>query len=135
VIRTSNDDEPRETCRIAATGEPLGEILELTAGAGLRGFLVHHERLPPRRRASSPHAHSHKEEFVYVLRGSPTLYLDGQPTRLRPNDAVSFAASTGLLHFLANETDDTVEYLVVSTPADADVVTYGPPGSERAFTR
>lgn len=118
-------DAAREICRIASTGELLGEILDLTSGTGVQRFVVHHERLPPGRRASSPHAHSAKEEFVYVLRGRPTLWVDGKPTEMRAHDSVAFAARTSMLHHVSNETDEVAEYLVVSTPSDGDVVTYG----------
>ncbi len=121
---------PRETCRISSTGEALGDVLELTHGTGIRRFAAHHERLEPGRRASRPHAHSEKEELVYVLRGQPTLWLDGEKTTLREHDSVSFRAGAGVMHFLSNESDDVVEYLVVSAGSEADVITYAARGAD-----
>jgi len=126
LFRTASEDDAsaRTVSRIRSTGELLGEILDLTAGSAIRGFGVQHERLPPRRRSSSTHAHSHKEEFVYVLRGRPLVSIDGDTRRLQPNDAVAFAAGTGIAHAIVNDTDETVEFLVVSTNSPEDVVTY-----------
>ena len=45
-------------------GAPLARL-------GLRRIGIHHERLPPGRRTSYPHAESDEEEFIYVLEGYP----------------------------------------------------------------
>ena len=45
---------------------------------GLSQFGVNHEVIPPGCRSSEPHAHSHEEEFVFVLEGTPDLWLDGE---------------------------------------------------------
>src|ERR1700678_2272362 len=57
---------------------------------GLTRLGIHHERLPPGRRTSSPHAESIEEEFVYVIEGTPDVWLDGTLHRLRPGDGVGF---------------------------------------------
>ena len=44
---------------------------------GLMRLGVHHERLPPGRRLSWPHAEADEEEFVFVLEGEPDLWADG----------------------------------------------------------
>ena len=44
----------------------------LAAKLGLTRIGIHHERLPPGRRTSYPHAESAEEEFVFVLEGRPT---------------------------------------------------------------
>ena len=74
---------------------------------------VHHERLPPGRRVSWPHAEADEEEFVYVIEGAPDLWLDGHVKRLRPGDGVGFPAGTGLSHTFINNTDSDVRLLVV----------------------
>ena len=63
---------------------------------GLERLGIHHERLPPGRRTSYPHAESAEEEFVYVIEGTPDVWLDGRLHRLKPGDAVGFPAGTGL---------------------------------------
>jgi len=52
----------------------------------LKALGIHHERLPPGRRTSYPHAESAEEEFVYVIEGTPDVWLDGTLHRLKPGD-------------------------------------------------
>jgi uncharacterized cupin superfamily protein len=86
---------------------PLGRSL------GLTRIGIHHERLPPGRRTSYPHAESAEEEFVYVLEGTPDVWIDGTLHRLAPGDAVGFPAGTGICHTFLNNTREEVRLLVV----------------------
>jgi uncharacterized cupin superfamily protein len=74
---------------------------------------IHHERLPPGRRLCWPHAEADEEEFVFVIEGTPDLWLDGHVKRLKPGDGVSFRAGTGFAHTFLNNTDTEVRVLVV----------------------
>jgi uncharacterized cupin superfamily protein len=74
---------------------------------------VHHERLPPGRRTSWPHAEADEEEFVYVIEGTPDLWLDGEIRQLKPGDGVGFPAGTGIAHVFINNTGSDVRLLVV----------------------
>ena len=74
---------------------------------------VHHERLLPGRRVSWPHAEADEEEFIYVLEGTPDLWLDGYLKRLQPGDGVGFPAGTGISHTFINNSDSDVRLLVV----------------------
>lgn len=74
---------------------------------------VHHDRLPPGRRLSWPHAEADEEEFVYVVEGTPDLWLDGVVRRLKPGDGVGFPAGTGIAHTFINNTESDVRLLVV----------------------
>ncbi|MBC7142173.1 MAG: cupin domain-containing protein [Rhodobacteraceae bacterium] len=80
---------------------------------GLTRLGIHHERLLPGRRTSYPHAESAEEEFVYVIEGTPDVWLDGHLHRLAPGDAVGFPAGTGLCHSFLNNTGAEVRLLVV----------------------
>jgi uncharacterized cupin superfamily protein len=97
---------PRDA-ELMSIGAPLGRHF------GLGKLGVHHERLPPGRRTSFPHAESAEEEFVYVIEGEPDVWLDGHLHRLAPGDAVGFPAGTGLAHTFINNTDAEVSLLVV----------------------
>jgi uncharacterized cupin superfamily protein len=99
---------------LLSIGSPLGRRL------GLTRIGVHHERLPPGRRTSFPHAESAEEEFVYVLEGTPDVWLDGVLHRLRPGDAVGFPAGTGIAHSFLNDTDEEVRLLVVGEADKAE---------------
>ena len=85
----------------------LGETL------GLTRIGIHHERLPPGRRTSYPHAESAEEEFVYVLEGRPDVWIDGYLHALEPGDSVAFPAGTGVCHSFLNNTAEEVSLLVV----------------------
>jgi len=80
---------------------------------GLERIGIHHERLPPGHRTSLPHAESHEEEFVYVIEGTPDVWIDGVLHRLGPGDGVGFPAGTGIAHSFLNNTDAEVRLLVV----------------------
>lgn len=84
-----------------------------SAHLGLMRIGVHHERLPPGRRLFWPHAEADEEEFVYVIEGTPDLWLDGHLHRLKPGDGVGFPAGTGLAHTFLNNTDTDVRLLSV----------------------
>jgi len=113
----------RETFRIAATGEPLGEVTDLSGPTGLSHLRVQHERLPPGRRSSSPHHHTAREECIYVLVGKPTLLHGNRSHELVPGDFVGLPSGPPA-HVLTNETDDLVDVLVFSAPTGEDVVVY-----------
>jgi uncharacterized cupin superfamily protein len=74
---------------------------------------IHHQRLPPGRRLSWPHAEADEEEFVYVIEGAPDLWLDGSLQRLKQGDGVGFPSGTGIAHTFINNTAQDVRLLVV----------------------
>ena len=80
---------------------------------GLMRLGIHHERLMPGRRLSWPHAEADEEEFIYVIEGTPDLWLDGHIRPLKPGDGVGFPAGTGLAHTFINNTKSDVRLLVV----------------------
>jgi uncharacterized cupin superfamily protein len=106
-IERPDDNHYDEDDELMSIGAPFARHF------GLTRLGIHHERLPPGRRTSFPHAESAEEEFVYVIEGTPDVWLDGALYRLRPGDAVGFPAGTGLAHSFLNNTDAEVRLLVV----------------------
>jgi uncharacterized cupin superfamily protein len=92
----------------------LGELF------GLANFGVNLTRLAPNAVSALRHAHTKQDEFIYVLKGHPTLHTDAGKTRLSPGMCAGFKAGTGNGHCLINETADDVVYLEVGdrTPGD-----------------
>ena len=84
---------------LMSIGAPFGRHF------GLKRLGIHHERLLPGRRTSYPHAESAEEEFVYVIEGTPDVWLDGTLHRLKPGDAVGFPAGTGICHSFLNNSE------------------------------
>jgi uncharacterized cupin superfamily protein len=98
---------------------------------GLKKLGINHQRLPPGRRSSYPHAESAEEEFVYVIEGTPDVWLDGHLHRLRPGDAVGFPSGTGLSHSFLNNTGEVVHLLVVGEATKDENRIYYPKNPEQ----
>lgn len=99
-------------------GAPLGKAL------GLANFGVNQETIFPGGRSSMPHAHSKDEEFVYVLAGAPTLWVDGEVEQLAAGDAIAFPAGTGIAHTFINDSEEPIELLIVGEHQPDDRVFY-----------
>jgi uncharacterized cupin superfamily protein len=106
-LEDEDDSHYRGDTELMAIGAPLARRL------GLTRIGIHHNRLPPGRRTSYPHAESAEEEFVFVLEGTPDVWIDGDLHRLAPGDSVAFPAGTGICHTFLNNTDQDVRLLVI----------------------
>jgi uncharacterized cupin superfamily protein len=86
----------REKDGLAGKSWDLGEA----TGARLLGADV--TEIPPGKKSSHFHTHSQKEEFFFVLSGRCRLRLGKEEHELRPGDAVSRPAGTGVGHQFFN---------------------------------
>ena len=113
-IKPSNYPEPFFSRMKGRLKKPLGDLF------GLTNFGVNLTTLAPGGTSALRHAHSRQDEFVYILRGNPTLHTDEGKTRLKPGMCAGFKAGTGNGHRLINETREDVVYLEVGdrTPGD-----------------
>ena len=80
---------------------------------GLKRIGINLEVLPPGNRSSHPHAEKLEEEFVYVLEGTPDVWIDGVLHPLNPGDGVGFPAGTGIAHSFLNNSEADVHLLIV----------------------
>jgi uncharacterized cupin superfamily protein len=119
-IRHWREVEASEEGHYPGDDEPLGFGAALARHFGLTRIGIHHERLPPGRRSSFPHAEMLEEEFVYVLEGKPDVWLDGELYPLKPGDSVGFPAGTGITHTFINNTDEEVRLLVIGEASRSD---------------
>ncbi|WP_426577501.1 cupin domain-containing protein [Xenorhabdus stockiae] len=130
---TQNEEEERagypDSNEIFTIGSALGESL------GLKKLGIHHERLLPGRRTSYPHAEKNEEEFVYVLEGTPDVWINGELYRLEPGDAVGFPAGTGICHTVINNTGSEVRLLVVGEKSKPENKIWYPLNQEYQKTR
>jgi uncharacterized cupin superfamily protein len=110
---------------LLSIGSPFGRTF------GLTRLGIHHELLPPGRRTSYPHAESAEEEFVYVIEGNPSAWIDGHLHQLVPGDGVGFPAGTGICHTFINNTDQNVRLLVVGEASRSDNRIYYPLNPEQ----
>lgn len=111
-IRHWREVEDADDARYPGSRERLSIGANFGKAFAMQRVAFHHERVPPGRRTSWPHAESLEEEFVFVIEGTPDVWIDGVLHRLQPGDAVGFPAGTGIAHCFINNTDRDVRLLV-----------------------
>jgi len=116
--RPSNYPEPLASRVAGREKRALGDIF------GLSNFGVNLTRLAPGAMSALRHAHSHQDEFVYILEGEPTLVTDGNRTTLAPGFCAGFKAGSGNAHHLVNETPRDVIYLEIGDRSAGDGAVY-----------
>jgi uncharacterized cupin superfamily protein len=116
--KPSNYPEPFFSRMHGRLKKPLGDLF------GLTNFGVNLTTLAPKALSALRHAHSKQDEFVYILRGTPTLVTDEGRTRLSPGMCAGFKAGTGNGHHLVNETNEDVVYLEVGDRTPGDEASY-----------
>lgn len=108
-----------------SSGEIFSKSAVLTEILGHQDIFIHHEILLPGRRSSSPHSHTHREEIIFVLKGSPTIHLGDQGIQLQPEDFIGFEPGSTQLHFIENATTEEVRFLVICSNPENDQVVFG----------
>lgn len=88
-------------------GSPIGKA------QGLTKIGIHYEIQPPGSRSSFPHAESEEDEFVFVLKGRPDVWIDGVLYPLEAGDSVAFPAGTGIAHSFLNNADEDMHLIVI----------------------
>ena len=83
--------------------------------AGLSDFGVNLVRLPPGKRSSQRHWHTHEDEFVWVLQGEVVLVEDDGEQTLAPGDCCGWKAGVANGHHLQNRTGRDAVYLEVGS--------------------
>jgi uncharacterized cupin superfamily protein len=116
--KSSSYPEPFAARMAGRCKRPLGDLF------GLTNFGVNLTSLAPRATSALRHAHSKQDEFVYVLRGRPTLETDAGRMPLAPGMCAGFKAGTGDGHRLINDTDEEVVYLEIGDRTPGDEGTY-----------
>jgi uncharacterized cupin superfamily protein len=99
-----------------------GSRVGAAAGAQRLGLGVF--ELAPGRRNMPYHAHFGIEELLIVLSGRPMLRTPDGERELAEGEVVAFPPGGDGAHQLINRTQQPVRYLMASSGADADVVTY-----------
>lgn len=98
--------------------ETFGEGFRLTDHIGLKNLGISYDILPPGRRSAFPHAHTHEEEFAYIIKGQATIWLDGFTKTAGPGFFAAFPSNTGLAHTIINNTDEDLIYLCIGETQD-----------------
>ncbi|HRH46809.1 MAG TPA: cupin domain-containing protein [Pyrinomonadaceae bacterium] len=74
---------------------------------------VKQEKMPSGTREKL-HFHSQAQQFFFILKGSATFYLEGEKVEVSAQKGLLIKPNTK--HFIANETDESLEFLVISQP-------------------
>jgi uncharacterized cupin superfamily protein len=93
---------------------------------GLKKIGIHHEILKPNKRSSWPHAHKVEEELIYVISGSPDVWVNGKLYSAKAGDVIFFPPDSNLSHTVINNTDSNVEMMVFGEQDAKDDLIYYP---------
>jgi uncharacterized cupin superfamily protein len=115
--KASNYPEPFASRMAGRVKHPLGDLF------GLKNFGVNLTRLAPGAVSALHHRHSQQDEFIYVIKGEPTLFTDAGEMQLRPGMVAGFAAN-GTAHHLENRTGQDCVILEAGDRAKGDEVSY-----------
>ena len=83
-------------------------------GLDLVQLQVLHGRLPPGVRSNPPVASRDEEEFLFILEGTPDLWLDGYLYRLNEGDGVSMPHGTGAGRAILNNSQEAEVRFILS---------------------
>ena len=117
LVASWRDIEDRGTATYPGSKETHGRTANFAKHFGLSRLGVGHDRLRPGERTSWPHAEESEDEFVFVIEGTPDLWVDGHLKRLSPGDGVGFKSGTGIAHTFINNTEQDVRLIVVGEPS------------------
>ena len=112
--------EAKEPWQYDHHDEPMGFNAAFGHHFRLNRIGIHHQRLVPGARTSFPHAEKTEDEFIYVIAGTPDVWLDGTLHRLQPGCGVGFKAGDALAHTFINNSDGDVQLLVVGDKSRED---------------
>ncbi|PKF74761.1 cupin domain-containing protein [Chryseobacterium sp. PMSZPI] len=79
-----------------------------------RDLSIKQEKMPV---GTSEKLHFHRvaKQFFYILKGEAVLYIDEKKLVIRQGESVSIESE--IKHFIANESAEEVEFLVISNPS------------------
>lgn len=127
-LRTEKKRSISEMNHVELQSKTTGERFSLSAilsdAFGFKDLFVHHEIIPAGHRSSSPHAHSLREEMIYVLSGSVTAHCGSEAHTLDTGDFFGFKPGTTEAHFVENHSNEEARLLVIASNPEGDEVVY-----------
>ena len=77
-------------------------------------LVIKQEMMPPK---TSEKLHFHKlaQQFFYILKGEATFYVEEEKFRVKSGEGIAIESKKK--HYIANETSENVEFLVISNPS------------------
>ena len=77
-------------------------------------LVVKQEMMPPKT-SEKLHFHEFAQQFFCILKGEATFYLEGEKFTVKSGEGIAIEANKK--HYIANETSENLEFLVVSNPS------------------
>lgn len=77
---------------------------------------VKYEAMPPST-SEKLHFHNEAQQFFYVLKGTASFTIENQKQFIKENEGIEIKAK--LRHLIKNETDEVLQFLVISNPSTA----------------
>ena len=102
--------------------EVFGRALCDVGGVSKIGFGI--LELSPGCNTLPAHYHTLEEEHLYVLEGTGTLHLGAERYPLEQGSYVTFPAGQAIPHFLSNESQAPLKYIMVGERNENDDVIY-----------
>jgi uncharacterized cupin superfamily protein len=112
-IRHWSEIEEAEPFVHPHTKEPMVRPAPFSHVFELRRIAIRHDTIMPGWRSSQPHAERDEEEMVFILEGTPDLWVDGYIYRMKPGEAAGWPGRNAMAHCLINNTDKPVRMLTI----------------------
>jgi uncharacterized cupin superfamily protein len=92
---------------------------------GLNNFGVNMTTLQPGGISALKHQHTKQDEFIYILKGRPSLIYGEFEYRMEPGECFGFKCNSRVAHQLINRSSsEEVTYLEIGVRTDNDQVSY-----------
>ena len=75
---------------------------------------VKQELMPPNTKEQLHH-HNQAQQFFFILKGTATFYIDGRKQTVNEKQGISIMPKSK--HYIANESNTELEFLVISQPS------------------
>ncbi|WP_395049288.1 cupin domain-containing protein [Flavobacterium sp.] len=85
--------------------------------ADTEGLSIKQESMP-RGTKEKLHFHTNAQQFFFVLKGKATFYLNDEIEIIKEQKGILIEPKTK--HYIANETDEVLNFLVISQPTTND---------------
>lgn len=80
-------------------------------------LVVKQEMMPPKT-SEKWHFHELAQQFFYILKGEATFYIEEEKFMVKSGEGIAIEAKKK--HYIANETSENIEFLVISNPSTDD---------------
>lgn len=61
------------------------------------------------------HFHHFAEQFFYILKGKAVFFIDGEKLSVKSGESITITPKSK--HYIANESNEDLEFLVISSPS------------------